>query len=481
MSMFAVQSTRDNDRPAPPTQGSLLAAIEGFCRLRGMALSTFGRRAVNDGKFVSRLRDGARVTPETLQRVSEFMARNGGGAPKSPPELWRLERPLDAHMRQAAEASGAPNKTFRFFDNRQKYLLFVNTCSEKEVIAQRVGIELQHLHPEPPALRLFDAGVGDGTVLTRVMREMHRRFPTTPFHIVGKEISLEDVRLTLDKMADRLFEHPATVLVLTNMYYTEAPWLAPRAVSAATSFIWHEVALAGQTANEFSQQIEALEPFLAKNWQARHSPKTGNPIYERPVALVLYRDDFRFLLDDIIPRQGRTRADYDLVIASQPYRLRVPAEFKAEKVVAPLARALRPGGRLIGIHSAGGDPGLEIVQEVWEGENPYINNRHDILRSVRAVLGRDARHYNFNAYADDRSQFRFDMRTLPSEISGSSIGTSTLFAAWNAAVYVAQIDDERLSEALGHKTYLEATRNVLQRHGRLWFQDESFVISRKRG
>ena len=99
-------------------------------------------------------------------------------------------------------------RNFRFFDNRQKYLLFVNTCSEKEVIARRIGMELAHLHPEPPALRVFDAGMGDGTVLTRVMREMHRRFPTLPFYVVGKEISLEDTRLSLDKMADRFHEHP---------------------------------------------------------------------------------------------------------------------------------------------------------------------------------------------------------------------------------------------------------------------------------
>ena len=43
----------------------------------GVAESTFGRRAVNDGKFVARLRDGARITPETLQRVSEYLHRHG--------------------------------------------------------------------------------------------------------------------------------------------------------------------------------------------------------------------------------------------------------------------------------------------------------------------------------------------------------------------------------------------------------------------
>jgi len=456
----------------------LLDSIADFCRRTGMAESTFGRRAVNDGKFVARLRDGARITPETLSRVSTYMASRGATAPEAPRELMQL---LRVAPRPAASAphEGAPSRNFRFFDNRQKYLLFVNTCSEKEVIARRVGMELANIHPRPPAVRVFDAGMGDGTVLTRVMREMHRRFSTVPFYIVGKEISLEDVRLSLTKIADRLFEHPATVLVVTNMYYSEAPWLTPKALAAATSLLWHEVALTGTTAHDFSEQITALEPFLSKNWQARHSATSGNPVYERPVALVLYREDFRFLLNDVIPNQSRARADYDLVIASQPYRARVPAKFKAQRVIAPLVRALGPGGRLLGIHSCGNDPGLEIVRKVWPDENPFQTNRHDVLRAVRAELGKDAKHYNFNAYADARAVFRYDMHTLPTEIS-SSIGTSTLFAAWNAAVYVAQIDDERLGKVIGERKYLDATREVLQAHGGLWFLDESYVLSRKR-
>jgi len=467
--------------------GSLLDSISAFCRSSGIAESTFGRRAVNDGKFVARLRDGARITPETLDRVSSFLERHGASAPAAPRELRQLirvaPRPADGAPSSAIPPSlrdGAPSRNFRFFDNRQKYLLFVNTCGEKEKVAQRVGMELAHIHPRPPAIRVFDAGMGDGTVLTRVMREMHRRFPTRPFYFVGKEISLEDVRLSLDKMPDRFYEHPATVMVVTNMYYTEAPWLAPKSVSAATSLVWQEVGLTGTTAHEFSEQIASLEPFLAKNWQARHSAKSGNPVYDRPVALVLYREDFRFMLDEAIPRQGKARAGYDLVIASQPYRARVPVEFKAAKVIGPLARALGPGGRLLGIHSCGRDPGMEIVRKVWPDEQPFATGRHDLLRAVRGELGKDARHFNFNAYADARAVFRYDMHTLPTEIA-DSIGTSTLFAAWNAAVYVAQIDDERLAQVVGERRYLDATRDVLQQHGGLWFLDESYVVSRKRG
>jgi hypothetical protein len=461
---------------------SLLDSITAFCRRSGMAESTFGRRAVNDGKLVSRLRLGARITPETLARLNDYLLAQGAAtAGKAPPELMPLVRATDRPPAPGATAARAepPGRNFRFFDNRQKYLLFVTTCSEKDVVARRVGLELGHIHPRPPALRLFDAGMGDGTVLTSVMREMHRRFPTMPFYVVGKEISLEDVRLSLHKMADRFFEHPSTALVVTNMYYAEAPWLTPRALPAATSMVWKEVALSGTTAHEFNEQIGALDKFLATHWQARHSPKTGNPIYERPVVLVIYRDDYRFLLDATLPRQGQARADFDLVIASQPYRARVSAEFKAQKVITPLVRALGAGGRLLGIHSCGNDPGLEIVQEVWPGEQPFVTSRHDVLRAVKHELGKDARRYNFNAYADNRAVFRYDMHTLPSEVS-SAIGTSTLFAAWNAAVYVAQIDDERLAQVIGQRRYLDATAEVLKRHGSLWFLDESYVVSRKR-
>ena len=36
----------------------ILQEISEFCRQRGLAESTFGRRAVNDGKLASRLRNG---------------------------------------------------------------------------------------------------------------------------------------------------------------------------------------------------------------------------------------------------------------------------------------------------------------------------------------------------------------------------------------------------------------------------------------
>jgi len=449
----------------------LLDEISDYCRKTKVAESTFGRLAVNDGKLVSRLRGGGRVTAETVSRVRSFIASN------SNEPIWFEKGGMARPAAPAPEED--PQRNFRFFDNRQKYLLFVNTCSEKWVVANRVARELQNINPRPPAVRLFDAGVGDGTVLTRVMRAMHARFPTLPFYVAGKEISLEDIRLTLEKMPDRFYEHPSTVLVLTNLYYSEAPWLTTRSPAAAASFVWHELALAGDSSADFEDQITELQPFLVNFWKARVSPTSGNPIYERPVALVIYREDHRFLLDQIIPRRGVAEAEFDLIIASQPYRARASAEFKAEKVVAPLVRALGKGGRLIAIHSCGNDPGLEVIQRVWPGENPFQTNRHDILKAVKQKLGSAHRNYNFNAYSDARSVFRYDMHTLPNELGGP-IGTSTLFAAWNAAVYVAQIEDDRLEVAVKNGSYLDATRDVLKKHDGIWFFDETYVISRSR-
>src|SRR5438046_3642867 len=105
--------------------GTLLGSISDFCRRTGMAESTFGRRAVNDGKFVSRLRDGARITPETLERVSVFLTSQGVEAPVAPRELMQLLRvgTIPRLETKQAGVEGAPSRHFRFFDDHQKDLL----------------------------------------------------------------------------------------------------------------------------------------------------------------------------------------------------------------------------------------------------------------------------------------------------------------------------------------------------------------------
>ncbi|MFG1410317.1 hypothetical protein V5G24_04310 [Xanthobacter sp. VTT E-85241] len=52
----------------------LLREIEACVRSAAMAETTFGRKAVNDGKLVARLRSGGSVTLDKAVHIRRFMA-----------------------------------------------------------------------------------------------------------------------------------------------------------------------------------------------------------------------------------------------------------------------------------------------------------------------------------------------------------------------------------------------------------------------
>jgi hypothetical protein len=97
-------------RPTSSMNEQILCEIRDFCRETRTAESTFGRRVVNDGKLVSRLRDGARITTDTLEKVRSFLtvSRPAPAARQDPPEA---AGPIGVTSRVAAigcTASGIP-------------------------------------------------------------------------------------------------------------------------------------------------------------------------------------------------------------------------------------------------------------------------------------------------------------------------------------------------------------------------------------
>src|SRR5205085_6596 len=122
--------TKTSQNPGPMKNDQILSQITEFCRRSDMAETTFGRRAVNDGKLVHRLRESKRITVDTLDRIQAYIAASTPGGVAPP-------RGLDVPLEKRD-----PRGNFRFFENRQKYLLFVHTCSEKRVTAERVALEL---------------------------------------------------------------------------------------------------------------------------------------------------------------------------------------------------------------------------------------------------------------------------------------------------------------------------------------------------
>ena len=225
------------------------------------------------------------------------MTLHGATPPAAPRELLPLIRVVDRDARPGRAPATAPSRDFRFFDNRQKYLLFVNTCSEKEVVARRVGMELAHIHPRPPAVRVFDAGMGDGTVLTRVMREMHRRFATVPFYVVAKEISPRRREVVAGKW--RTVSTSIRPRSWWSPTCTTEPVAGAEGARRRALDGWHGGLAGRHHCPRLRRADRGTGPFLARNWQARHSPKTGIPSSGGRAGDL--PQDFRFLLDDVIP------------------------------------------------------------------------------------------------------------------------------------------------------------------------------------
>jgi len=152
-------------------------------------------------------------------------------------------------------------------------------------------------------------------------------------------------------------------------------------------------------------------------------------------VLVIYRDDHRFLLDPIIPRAGGTSANYDLVIASQPYRARASLDFKAKRVIGRWrARSAPADGSSPSIRTAT-IPAWRSFKRCGGRQSVHSWTPPDPQGRSNTTSGPPAASSISTPTPTIARLFRYEMHTLPSEIS-ESIGTSTLFAAWNAAIYV---------------------------------------------
>ena len=78
------------------------------------------------------------------------------------------------------------DQPFRFFDNREKYLLFVTTTSEKAVTAEHVGREFDWIKPKPATKNVLLRHGGlwfqdKSFVVVRVAEELSDGNSTKPY------------------------------------------------------------------------------------------------------------------------------------------------------------------------------------------------------------------------------------------------------------------------------------------------------------
>ena len=366
-------------------------------------------------------------------------------------------------------------KDFRFYDSRQKYLLFVTTTNEKNIVAESIYPYIKKIKPINPALKIFDAGLGDGSLLMNVIRQCHKEFPEIPFLVSSKEISMEDVRLSLEKLPDRFIEHKRMVFIVSNLHYSEAANLTSKNKIKQKKISWNVVKLKGQSSLDFNSQLTKINKILENNWKVERSLKSGNPTYKNPSVLIIYREDQEFILNDIIPKKNKPNNKFDLIIASQPYRSRIAVEKKVDYVIKPMINSLANKGKLLIVHACGKDPANEIIKKVWPKENPFPTLSKDIISYLNRNLDKQLLN---KLKIHQVKKLKYNLRALPNELS-NGISTSLVFSGWNAATYVNQMDDNKIANIERTNLYQKITQEIVKKNNGLWFNDELLVITKK--
>ncbi len=95
---------------------ALLSDIEHYCLINKLAESTFGRRAVNDGKLCQRLREGKGITLKTIKKIRSFMHPMGQGIGSvTTPEVNAGEDPRSLpHLRDRSASLHLEDDRFGF-------------------------------------------------------------------------------------------------------------------------------------------------------------------------------------------------------------------------------------------------------------------------------------------------------------------------------------------------------------------------------
>ncbi|MEM6986196.1 MAG: hypothetical protein AAF499_06620 [Pseudomonadota bacterium] len=457
---------------------ALVEQVRAFCDRHGIAESTFGRHAVNDGKLVSRIAGGSWIEAETSQRVHNFMARVDAG------EVVLRGRPrrkkADASAEKMAELISTESSvrtpgSFAFHEQRQRFHVFANTTNESWVVADRVALELAEIEPGPDGFRLLYTPMDNGIILTRTLRALHALHPDVPVLVVMKGRGLEDLRNTMGRLVDRLAEHPLSVFVMTNLYLSEAVDLSKRSDDNPADVVWRDMPLVGERAYDFQGQLAALYSALSQAWLIHQGPN-AQPVYAEPSVVAVYRQDQRDALKAMLPVAGDDRLKYNYALLNHPYLHSHTMTFRLEHVLEPVFHRLADHGRMTVIQGFGQDPAHDIVSSLWPDQASIIS-RYDVIRAFRRALADES--FSVSGLTDTHALFRFDMHTLP-VLEDQALGTQSLSTAFNNAIYFAQVREELAQAAIREgRHYLEVTDDILRRNGGLWFVNESFSVTRK--
>ena len=317
----------------------LLQEISDYCRQSGLAESTFGRRAVNDGKLTSRLRNGGRITTETLDRIRSFMSANAGMQGHRPMVIERMRAP-GAERRQHARAAPRRVRRVRHRSGRQFPLL--RQSSKISAVREYLQREMGGREPRRARTRQYpSASAGRARVRCR-----HGRRHGAHARDARDASPLSEHAVLYLRQGDQPRGHPPHAREDARPFLRASVHRArPHQHVLFGSAVAHgEVGRGGRQPRV--ERGGAHRQHLARFRGADHRPagfswrRTGKPASAPKAAIRFTRSRSCWCSTGRITNScsirssriaDRRDADFDLVIASQPYRARASAEFKARK------------------------------------------------------------------------------------------------------------------------------------------------------
>ena len=362
----------------------------------------------------------------------------------------------------------------RFFDDRLKYLSFIQNTGEKKAISEKIYSHIAGLSQNKSYLRVLDAGTGDGTICSNIIKSFHRYHPYTSLLLTGKEVSYEDLKNTLEKMPDRFVEHPNLLITMSNVKFSELGAIESSNKIKDKRIKKFNLVLNSDNSFDFNSQISGsvLGNFIKKNWGIEIDKK-GRTSYSNPCIIRIYREDNERHLEQFLKNDYKNNM-YDLVIASQAYRAASSVKVKVNNVIGPLMRLLNKSGKLIVTHSCGGESVQKILKLAFKDKEAFPNTAKDIIEYLKNNPLADNNIYKFL----NPVSYNFGFRKSPVQ-TVTELFVHNTDAKWANILYVGQIPEKDILDIEANLRLYNKVKKTIDSSGKIEFKNEIFSIIRK--
>ena len=363
----------------------------------------------------------------------------------------------------------------RFFDDRLKYLSFIQNTGEKKAISLKIFPHVASMSKNKSYLRILDAGTGDGTIKSNIIKSFHKYHPYTSLLITGKEISYEDLKNTLDKMPDRFVEHPNLLITMTNVKFSELGLIENSKKIKNKKVKEFNLVLKSDNSFDFNDQISgtSLGNFIKRNWGIEIDKK-GRTSYSNPCLIRIYREDNEKHLGQFINNDYKNN-NYDLIIASQAYRAASSVRVKVNNVIGPLMRLLNKSGKLLITHSSGGESIQKILKLAFKNKEAFPNTAKDIIEYLKDNPFGENNKYSYSKPLN----YFFKFKKAPDQTVTELFGHNT-DAKWANIVYVGQIPEKDIQILENNSRLHNKVKKAIDSSGQISFKNEIFTIKKIR-